>query len=84
MHLLVECCESVQNFLPFHLLTKFYMLFCTCVEHKVLVLRKGTKGDLTIRCCGEYVDLQERSNRKLEKLHNKDPDNSHSLRSLVS
>jgi len=54
------------------------------VELKVLVLRKGTKGDLTTRCCGEYVNLQGRSNRKLEKLHNTDPDNSYSLRSLVS
>jgi hypothetical protein len=60
------------------------MLFCTGVELKVLVLRKGTKGDLTIRYCGEYVDLQGRSNRKLEKLDNTDPDNSYSLRSLVS
>jgi hypothetical protein len=60
------------------------MLFCTGVELKFLVFRKGTKGDSSTRCCGEFVDLLGRSNRKLEKLHNKDLGNSYSLRSLVS
>jgi hypothetical protein len=32
-----------------------------------LEFRKETKDDLCTRCCGEYVDLQGRSNRKLQK-----------------
>jgi hypothetical protein len=56
------------------------MLFCNGVALKFLVFRKGTKGDLSTRCCGEYVDFQQRSNRKLEKLHNKNLGNSYSLR----
>jgi hypothetical protein len=43
------------------------MLFCIGAELKFLEFGKETKDDLCTRCCGEYVDLQRRSNRELQK-----------------